>query len=193
MQRASKLENDQMSLDDLQQYWLFGFPAGFESFDFEKVESGQRTKVESVLKWKYGVKGLLLNGTPRKWKTRSATEALRRQVLEGRGKIKFKWIDSFDFGSLCLEAYRNGHERDFIEKFCVPEILFIDDLGKFKITVRVAEALFAITDRRMRFKKPMIITTNSTGETLLKRFEDLELGQALIARLRYTCETISFV
>lgn len=185
-------DSDGLNLKQLQEYWLFGFPVGFESFDFSLVESGQREKVNNVLKWKYNEKGMLLHGSPRKWKTRSATEAMRIQVLEGRGKIKFLWVDSFSFGSNCLEAYRNGNEREFVTKYTSPHILFIDDLGKFKITPRVAEALFAIFDRRMRYKVPTIVTTNSTGDTLIKRFDDEELGAALIARMKEYLEVITF-
>jgi DNA replication protein DnaC len=63
-------------------------------------------------------------------------------------------------------------------------VLFLDDLGKEKMTDRMASVLFALIDQRTQKKLPTIITTNLTGDTLLERFHDKEIGAAFVARLK---------
>jgi DNA replication protein DnaC len=56
--------------------------------------------------------------------------------------------------------------------------------GEEKMTDRMARVLFALIDERTMSQKPTVITTNLTGETLLGRFHDKEVGVALVARLK---------
>jgi hypothetical protein len=63
---------------------------------------------------------------------------------------------------------------------------FIDDLGKERLTSRMASDLFAIVDERTVNRRTTIISTNFNGTTLLERFEnkDKETGVAFIRRLK---------
>jgi DNA replication protein DnaC len=63
-------------------------------------------------------------------------------------------------------------------------LLFLDDMGKEKMTDRMASCLFALIDQRTMHKRPTIITTNLTGDTLMERFHDKETGAAFVARLK---------
>ena len=63
-------------------------------------------------------------------------------------------------------------------------LLYLDDLGKEKMTDRMASVMFALIDQRTQFKRSTIITTNLTGDQLLERFHDKEIGNAFVARLR---------
>ena len=73
-----------------------------------------------------------------------------------------------------------------VESLIEHPLLVIDDLGKERLTSRMASDLFAIVDERSVNRKTTIISTNFNGTTLLERFEnkDKETGVAFIRRLK---------
>ncbi len=149
-----------------------------------------RERFQRVLAWRYGARGLVLHGNTGLGKTRSAWALLRRlSVDEGR---RFIWMSSFVFSDKAVQAFRAGTAEQFINRLSETPILFLDDLGKSKITLRVGEALFEVIDRRTTNRRPTIITTNSVGDGLASRFEDAEAGSPAVRRLRDYFDAISF-
>lgn len=166
--------------------WLRFCPDEFQRYDPEQMPCPER-QIEQVLAWEYGARGLLLHGVPRTGKTRLLWRLLRMQFMAGRTIIAW---DAIDFGIRTREAYSEGNERTFYKRLTEAHIVFIDDIGKAKITERGAEALFGMTDKRMKLRKPCLFTTNFTSEKLMTRIEDQELAAALLERLRECCEFI---
>jgi DNA replication protein DnaC len=70
------------------------------------------------------------------------------------------------------------------------DVLFIDDFGKCKMTDRVETALFDVIDQRTSSLKPIILTTNFNGETLLQKLS-ADKGLPIVARIREFCAPIS--
>lgn len=132
-------------------------------------------------------KGLILHGESGSGKTRVMWKILGEKV--DAGLVAY---DSFDFGSLSSAAFRNGTERQWVAELVKAPFLFIDDLGKCKITARVSDVLFTVIDRRSWRKLPIFITTNDVGERLSERFEDGNVATPMLRRLRETCVAVHF-
>lgn len=149
-----------------------------------------RSKLDRIMAWQYGSKGLILHGESGKGKTRLAWLLLRKIVLEHRKTVEC--YDGIKLAEKTQEAYKESQPDRLLNSLGTKDILFLDDLGKIKITQRVGEMLFGMVERRSQYMKPVIITTNFTGESLLKRFEDPETGIPFLRRVREFCESISF-
>jgi DNA replication protein DnaC len=172
-------------IDMLEESWRSFCPPLYR----ESLESKlpcERSVIEKVNSWN-GSKGLLLHGLSRKGKTRLAFMALKRMFKQGK---QIKFFDAVDFGIAASGAYRDGSEKDFYRSLIVPDFVFLDDLGKCKLTARVSEALFGMVDKRLQRNKQCVFTLNFTGDALKQRFDDQELGTALYNRLIETCEVI---
>ncbi len=129
-------------------------------------------------------KGLLIHGTTRKGKTRTAWYVANRLWNENKFKNKYLFLTMFELEARIASSWGNSTwDKTMLQMTNVP-LLFLDDLGKEKMTDRMASCLFALVDQRTMHKRPTIITTNLTGETLLERFHDKETGAAFVARLK---------
>jgi DNA replication protein DnaC len=94
---------------------------------------------------------------------------------------------------------RDTNEAAIIDHFANVSILVLDDLGKERPTEWAAEQLFAIFNRRYDYGKPTIVTTNYSGDDLIKRltpkpdmtgYADDTTARAIVDRLRGTASTI---
>ena len=129
-------------------------------------------------------KGLLIHGSTRKGKTRTAWFIANRLWNENCYKYKYLFLTMFELEARIAASWGNSSwDKTMLHMTNVP-LLFLDDLGKEKMTDRMASCLFALIDQRTMHKRPTIITTNLTGETLLERFHDKETGAAFVARLK---------
>lgn len=129
-------------------------------------------------------KGLLIHGTTRKGKTRTAWYIANRLWNEDNFKYKYLFLTMFELEARIASSWGNSTwDKTMLHMTNVP-LLFLDDLGKEKMTDRMASCLFALVDQRTMHKRTTIITTNLTGETLLERFHDKETGAAFVARLK---------
>ena len=129
-------------------------------------------------------KGLLIHGSTRKGKTRTAWFIANRLWNEDNYKYKYLFLTMFELEARIAASWGNSTwDKTMLHMTNVP-LLFLDDMGKEKMTDRMASCLFALIDQRTMHKRPTIITTNLTGETLLERFHDKETGAAFVARLK---------
>lgn len=138
----------------------------------------------TAVHWKPQGKGLLIHGTTRKGKTRTAWFIANRLWEENPHKNKYLFLTMFELEARIAASWGNSTwDKTMLHMTNVP-LLFLDDMGKEKMTDRMASCLFALIDQRTMHKRPTIITTNLTGETLLERFHDKETGAAFVARLK---------
>lgn len=129
-------------------------------------------------------KGLLIHGTTRKGKTRTAWYIANRLWNENKFKYRYLFLTMFELEARIAASWGNSTwDKTMLHMTNVP-LLFLDDMGKEKMTDRMASCLFALIDQRTMHKRTTIITTNLTGETLLERFHDKETGAAFVARLK---------
>ena len=149
-------------------------------------------QLEQVMNWKFGAKGLILLGETGKGKSRVAWTLLRRIFTETRPAVNFTWFDCVGFGHAISRHYQEEDAEDWLDSLATEQLVFMDDLGKLKLTERAEVELFGLIERRCANKLPMIVTTNDTGDSLASRMTD-NRGPALIRRLREFCEPIQFL
>jgi len=134
--------------------------------------------------WEPHGKGLLVHGATRRGKTRTAWYIANRLWLANAVRNRFIFLSMFELEAKLVASWgRDAWDKTMINMTTVP-LLFLDDLGKERMTERMASCLFALIDQRTMNKKPTIITTNLTGDTLLERFHDKEIGAAFVSRLK---------
>jgi DNA replication protein DnaC len=156
-------------------------PALFEDTEPERI--GEPLGQFAVA-WQPSGKGLLIHGSTRKGKTRTAWYIANRLWKTDKYKNKYLFLTMFELEARIASSWGNSTwDKTMLHMTNVP-LLFLDDLGKEKMTDRMASCLFALVDQRTMHQRPTIITTNLTGETLLERFHDKETGAAFVARLK---------
>jgi DNA replication protein DnaC len=126
-------------------------------------------------------KSLLIHGVTRKGKTRCMW--FIRNRLKGLG-ISMKVMTMFELEADMAAAWGKERWDQAMKALIEAEVLGLDDLGKEKMTERMASVLFAIIDQRAQHKRATVITTNHTGASLAERFHDKEVGNALLARIK---------
>jgi DNA replication protein DnaC len=70
-------------------------------------------------------------------------------------------------------------------------LLGLDDLGKSRLTEAAEDALFDLVDHRYAHGKPVLVTTQHTGDKLATRFANVANGQAFARRLRDTSQIVT--
>lgn len=146
--------------------------------------------VDAVQKWTYRRTGLIICGPTRTGKTRAAWMLLRRLYVD-----EARWIETFtsvSFAHECSERFGSGDGAGeaWIRRLAKADVVFFDDLGKFKMTERVEAELFGLIEDRTSWGRPVIATMNLTGEQLQNILSD-NRGEPLVARLREFCDIVT--
>jgi DNA replication protein DnaC len=167
--------------------WEKVCPACFQNTEAHKLPSP--SKLQRVLEWRYGPKGLILHGITGLGKSRCLYELLKREFKAGRSISVMDHAAAFRYA----EAYEAGPGtvNRWIEHRCKVDILAFDDLFKAKLTESFEQVVFTITSARTERGLPILMTTQDVGKTLLERMSP-DRGPALIRRLREFCDAISF-
>lgn len=147
-------------------------------------------KYNAVMQWKYGPQGLLITGETGLGKTRMAWMLLNKILTVHKPKASFIWFDCVSFGHEIARHYWQEDAESWLSDIARKDLIFLDDLGKLKLTERAEAELFGLIERRCAYKKPIIATTNDSGETLAARLTD-NRAAALVRRLREFCEVIT--
>jgi DNA replication protein DnaC len=167
--------------------------------EFKTVEEGGETdpnrlrleqpRFADALSWRFGKTGLLLIGPSGSCKTRVAWRIVRREFEAGRRVMAMK---AHGFGIECVDRRTSrGGFTDWYRQLVRVPLLFIDDLGKGRFTDDVESHFFGLIDERTENGRPLIITSNSTGNALKERMS-ADRGEPIIRRLRDYCQTIVF-
>jgi DNA replication protein DnaC len=162
-------------------------PAIFRDTDIERLHD----KIKDNIDWRpEGDKtGLLIHGTTGVGKTRALWEIVRRMWVQKTRQdvnMPYLFLTMRKIESMIEQGFDTKKHGTMLESLIEHPLLVIDDLGKERLTSRMASDLFAIVDERSVNRKTTIISTNFNGTTLLERFEnkDKETGVALIRRLK---------
>lgn len=147
-------------------------------------------KLDEVLRWAYGPKGLLLHGETGRGKTRCAWALICREAIEfNRAFICMDSMAGMEYAA----HYGRGSDivYDWTRERARTPILLMDDVFKNKFTDSFESTVFTILDQRFQNLKPTIITCNDTGETLAQRMSQ-DRAKPFLRRLREYCEPIQF-
>lgn len=123
-------------------------------------------------------KHLFICGGVRSGKTRSGFMVAKR-LASGYEK-PITWIDSYRLEE-AFTGYGAGNAD--LSRIRSNRLILLDDLGKEKLTEKVASGIFKIIDHRTAHALTTIITSNFTPTALADRFNDETLGGAIRGRL----------
>ena len=158
--------------------WEQECPAIMKETDLSKLPA---KGVEQVLSWKPERRGLVLHGITGRGKTRLMWEKVKQVSSRGLG---WRFYHARKLADALSESWDDRRHEEIIRGCNRCRLLFIDDLGKEKVTPRWETELFDIINTRTEQALPTIISTNYRGESLIAKFADAELGAALLRRLR---------
>jgi hypothetical protein len=181
-------ELDSVQAKSRAQQWSELCPPAYRATEAYRLPSP--TKLERVMRWNYGAKGLALIGPTGRGKSRCAWKLMEREFFAGRSvecldaKFAMEYAGKMNLGASIAIEWIGGKMN--------AALLLLDDTLKVKLENSGAEtALFAVIEERMANNRPIILTTQDTGETLRSRMSS-DRGEATVRRLRECCEVITF-
>jgi len=186
-QKRERDEKDKLEkIAATERAWAEVCPPLYQKTDVARLPASAK----AVLDWNLNPKGLVVLGPSGRGKTRAVWVLLKRIFMEGHS---IRSYTACDFGRASSDCSYSGAASEWAASLIRCGVLFIDDLGKSKITERNESDLFDICEQRISHERPIIITTNATGDELARRF-DLErgIGGPLVRRLREFCDAVVF-
>lgn len=173
-------------LHELREQWKVVCPPSYRDTDPMRLPE---VPLQTVLAWRYGSQGLLVHGETGRGKTRAVFQLLHRLHFdEGRKIIRFGVTD---FGPECSKRFFDGDGVAWMNGLVKADVVFLDDLGKDRLTDRVESALFGLVEGRMSNLRPIIVTTNFIGDALAAKMTG-DRGQPFVRRLRESCQDVVF-
>lgn len=167
-------------------YWAnepFQMPKVYRDTKIDLIPCPRMRQV--ALSWdSWKDRSLLLHGTTRLGKTRAAWEVIRRWWKVNYAR--YEYITMRMLEAEIEQSFERRNHGKMIERLVRARLVFIDDLGKERLTNRMATDLFAIIDERSANKRPTIITTNYNSAALKEKFDprDVETAEAVIGRFK---------
>lgn len=158
-------------------------PPLYAATDIHHPDMPRADKLNTILAWKMGPIGLTVKGTTRKGKTRSMWLLVKRLIVEDGLRVTALTASQFASASASA-AMENDHGQWKDSMLHDADVLFLDDLGKEKLTERVEADLFDVIETRTSNQKPILITTNYDGQTLIATKFSADRGPAIVSRIR---------
>lgn len=197
--RAKTAEKDRKARMDAS--WEVVCPPSYYRTSIGRL-MGERKISEEIIKRvanrPFSERGLGLVGGSRKGKTRLIFCLLRRYHIEEGHEVVY--VRSADFAdelaALYGESNGAGKANTYIKKFMTAPVLFIDDIGKEKLTARSESAFWRVIEYRSIYDLPIFFTANSGGDDMIAKMES-EVGDnsdraiPIVLRLREFCDAIS--
>lgn len=161
------------------------YPALFRDTIIERLHP----RLHAVAEWqpKEAKSGLLLHGTTGVGKTRAAWYVVNRIWIEKAAKDKnmpYQFLTMRKFEGLIEESFGEKAHARMLDDLIKVDLLVFDDLGKERATPRMTSDLFAVLDERSTAMRTTIVTTNFNSQSLVERFDDKEMANALIRRFK---------
>lgn len=192
--RAEQAQRDRACRQQREAYWEKLCPKEYRL----TTESGGKTSLArleleckllpQILAWKFGERGLVIRSRASgRCKTRSAWRLLRKHWNEGRS------IAAFTAGAFQRHAQDETGKftlNTWFNRIASADILFLDDLGKGYWTENTEAIWFDLLEHRTSNGKPVIVTTNYTGDELVTASRSDATAYA-VRRLRDFCDLVT--
>lgn len=133
--------------------------------------------------------GLLLHGKTGLGKSRIAWLLLKRECLAGKSVEVLTAMSGVDYAGKF--EYGGAEAWRWIKGLSNCGVLLLDDVFKSSLSEGFQSALFQIINARCERLKPMIITLNDTGASLVTRLS-ADRGEPLLRRIKENCVQIAF-
>jgi DNA replication protein DnaC len=145
-------------------------------------------RLKEVLAWKFAPQGLIIRGETGKCKTRAMWRLLRKLWLDD---LRLAALTAGQFDRQCRDAGGNFTLTKWFDNLARSDVFFLDDLGKASWTPATEATWFDLVDERTREHRPILVTTNDTGQSLAARMSE-NRAEPLVRRLRDYCQSIEF-
>ena len=153
-------------------------PAIMLETDLERLPRKGR---ETVMDWQHQPTGIILHGVTGKGKTRLMWAKVKQLSELGVG---WQFWSARKLADTLSESWdKRQHEKIMVGLHRCP-VLFLDDVGKERVTGRWETELFDMVNARTENARPTFISTNFQGGALVARYKDAEMAAALLRRLR---------
>lgn len=146
-------------------------------------------RLNKAMNWRFGARGLLLHGPSGTGKSRIAWKVMEREVRTKKSALALDFSISYDYSEKFGKSASDASK--WITKHATIDLLLLDDVFKSRLSDGLEQAIFTIISMRIESKRPIIVTCNDVGETLMSRMSP-DRGPALIRRLREYCDIIPF-
>jgi hypothetical protein len=177
-----------------QSQWERICPVEYQRTEIDRLEDDLRRHgydvgwLKLVLHWQYGSKGLLVGGFTGVGKSRAMWILLRRLLDEERRSVV--WLNAVKFRTGLQTAARDGATDYFVRRLVRVNVLYWDDFGQTHLTGAASEMLLHVIDERTVSARPILATTQYSGERMEAQFERPEMGQAIRRRLNEFCTVV---
>lgn len=154
-----------------------------------------RDRVEKVLAWQYGQRGLMVYGKSGGGKSRAICALCRRLIVD-EGIDTALWKSQRLYSHMTrLQGFGQDRSEEFIEGLAERRLLVIEDFGQEGTTQNLSHLLqqwfFELLDRRYSLGLPCIITTNYTSRIIAETMKGLN-ADPLTRRLQAVGEPVMF-
>jgi IstB-like ATP binding protein len=170
-------------------------PPLYQCTDIRRLEKDLRLQgfdkrwIEEVLAWQYEPRGLVLNGPTGVGKSRVIWQLLRR-LLDEEHRTGTA-LNAVTFRGSLQSAACERTTEEFVGRLVRTDVLYWDDLGQMHLTGPVSEMLLHLVEERACAGKPILVTTQYSGEELDTQFERPQMSAAIRRRLNEFCRVLT--
>jgi DNA replication protein DnaC len=143
--------------------------------------------VNRVLRWQHGPEGLLVLGDTGRGKTWVMWWLLRRLWEEGCSVVT---LDAVTYRSGLTSAARQGDAADYARRLARVDVLYWDDFGQTHLSGAASEMLLHLVEQRTAHERPLLLTSQYSGDALESQFERQQMGTAVRRRINDFCRIV---